>query len=154
MLRILFVAATALALLVCAAEAYQGGELILDKKDKLTKDDPGWQPKAKGDPVLKYVTGNPHKVYTLKFAKGDKLVIRMKSVKEKEIDPLVAIEDSKKNILAFNDDDPDFKGKDLNSKLEFTIPADGEYRIIATVTHELIANKFGDFTLTVQKDKK
>jgi hypothetical protein len=156
MLRILFVAATALALLVSAAEAYQGGDLILDKKDKFTKDDPGWQPNAKGDPLLKFITGNPHKVYTLKLTKGDKLLIRMKSVKAKEIDTLVAIEDSKKNILAYNDDDPDQKGKgtELDSKLVFTVPEDGDYRIIATVTHELVANKYGEFTLTVEKDKK
>jgi hypothetical protein len=157
MLRTLF-GATALALLVCAAEAYQGGDLILDKKDKLTKDDPGWQPNAKGDLLLKYITGNPHKVYTLKLMRGDKIVIRLKS-KDKLFDPVVALEDSKKNIIAYNDDE-DYKNKILDSKLVVTITwtrrvsSDGEYRIIATCSHEIVDNKYGDFTLTVEKDKK
>ena len=38
-------------------------------------------------------------------------------------------------------------------KLVVTIPDDGEYRIIATCSHEAIRNKYGDFHLTVEKTK-
>jgi hypothetical protein len=153
MTRTLFVGATAFALLVSATQAYQGDDkLLLDKKDKLTEKDPGYMPNAKGDPLLKFITGNPHKVYTLKLTKGQKLIIRLKS---KDIDCLVAVEDAKKNVVVYNDDDPEFNGKVLDSRLDWTVPADGEYRIIATCTHELEAkaNKYGNFHLTVEKAK-
>jgi formylglycine-generating enzyme required for sulfatase activity len=122
--------------------------IVLDKKDSLTEKDPGWIPSdAKG--ILKLVSGNPHKVYTLKLTKGDKLLIQLKSVDSK-IDPLVALEDSKKNLIAYNDDD--LANKVLDSKLVVTIPEDGEYRIIATCVH-LFRKKHGDFHLTVEVAK-
>jgi hypothetical protein len=105
----------------------------------------------KGDPLLKLVSGNPHKVYTLTLMKGDRIIIRLKS-KGVKIDPLVALEDSKKNLIAYNDDE-DYANKVLDSKLVVTIPEDGEYRIIATCSHEDIPNKHGDFHLTVEKTK-
>jgi formylglycine-generating enzyme required for sulfatase activity len=133
-------------------KAYEGGTTLLDKRDSLTDKDSGWIPvDPKGDRLLKLISGNPHKVYTLKLMKGDKLVIRLRS-KDKNFDPLVALEDFKKNIIAYNDDE-DYKNNVLNSKLVVTIPDDGEYRIIATCSHEAIQNKHGDFRLTVEKTK-
>jgi hypothetical protein len=130
----------------------QGGTIVLDKKDSLTEKDFGWIPSnPKGDRLLKLVSGNPHKVYTLKLMKGDKILIRLKS-NDKTFDPLVALEDSKNNLIAYNDDE-DFANKVLNSKLALTIPEDGEYRIIATCVHEVIQNKHCDFHLTVEKTK-
>jgi len=129
---------------------YQGGTIVLDKKDSLTEKDSGWIPSnPKGDPTLKIVSGNPHKVYTLKLMKGDKILIRLKS-NDRKIDPLVALEDSKNNLIAYNDDDA--ANNTLDSKLVVTIPEDGEFRIIATCVH-LFRKKHGDFHLTVEKTK-
>ena len=125
---------------------------LLEKKESLTDKDSGWMPtNPKGDRLLKSVSGNPHKVYTLNLTKGDKLVIRLKS-KDMKFDPLVALEDSKKNIIAYNDDE-DYLNEILDSKLVVTIPKDGEYRIVATCSHEAIRNKYGHFHLTVEKTK-
>jgi hypothetical protein len=131
----------------------QGGTIVLDKKDSLTEKDSGWIPSnLKGDPTLKLISGNPHKVYTLKLMKGDKILIRLKSA-DKKIDPVVALEDSRNNLMAYNDDE-DNANRILDSKLVVTIPEDGEYRIIATCfSHEVIPNKHGDFHLTVEKTK-
>ncbi len=126
--------------------------LVLDKKDSLTEKDSGWIPSnPKEDRLLKLVSRNPHKVYTLQLMKGDNLLIRLKST-DKKIDPLVALEDPKSNLIAYNDDE-DYENKILDSKLVVTIPEDGEYRIIATCTHEGMPNKYGDFHLTVEKTK-
>jgi hypothetical protein len=103
----------------------------------------------KGDSILRLVSGNPHKAYTLTLKKGDEIVIRLKS-HDMKIDPLVALEDSRNNLIAYNDDDP--ANKTLDSRLAVTIPEDGEYRIIATCVH-LLRSKHGDFHLTVEKAK-
>ena len=83
--------------------------------------------------------------------KGDKILIRLKSA-DKKIDPVVALEDSKNKLIAYNDDE-DYANKILDSKLVVTIPEDGEYRIIATCSHEVIRNKHGDFHLTVEENQ-
>jgi len=156
MTRTLALAATTLLLLVSATIASQGGDTLLDKKEKLTEKDPGYKPGSDvdklGDPnAQKYfqvITNNPHKVYTLKLKKGDKVVIEMKNASDDpKFDSLVIVEDSKKKVLAFNDDDP--TRDTLDSRLEFTAPEDDEYRIIATV----LFKKYGDFQLTVKKAK-
>jgi Sulfatase-modifying factor enzyme 1 len=126
--------------------------IVLDKKDSLTKKDSGWIPdNPKEDRVLKLISGNPHKVYTLKLMKGDEILIRLKSP-DKKIDPVVALEDSRNKLIAYNDDE-DYDNNILDSKLVVTIREDGEYRIIATCSHEAIPNKHGDFHLTVEKAK-
>ena len=130
----------------------QGGTIVLDKKDSLTEKDSGWIPSnPKGNQRLKMISGNPHKVYTLKLMKGDKILIRLKSA-DKKIDPLVALEDSRNKLIAYNDDE-DYANKILDSKLVVTIPEDGEYRIIATCYHGDIPNKYGAFHLTVEKTR-
>jgi hypothetical protein len=162
MSRKLLVGAAAVALLVSAAHAYQGGDVILDKKDQLTEKDPLYKPdvtkfsaKVKADKIaselFKEITGNPHKVYTLKFKKGDKVVIELKSKTPGELDTVVIVEDGKKNILDFNDD---IDENTLDSRLVWTAPADGDYRIIATCLLVLKGTKkYGDFTLKVEKAK-
>jgi len=163
MMRTMFVGATALALLASgAARAHQGSDTLIDKKDQLTEKDPGYKPdltklsaKVKavpqGDKFMAFIEGNPHKVYKLKLKKGDKIVIEMKSVKPENIDSVVIVEDSKKNVLDFNDDNPD--GMTLDSKLVWTAPEDGEYSVIATVLHAQVQNKYGEYHLTVTKAK-
>jgi hypothetical protein len=87
----------------------------------------------------------------LKFKKGDKVVIEMTSKTPREIDTVVIVEDDKKNILDYNDDLDD---STLDSRLVWTAPADGDYRIIATcLLVEKGTKKYGDFTLKVAKAK-
>jgi hypothetical protein len=151
MMRALVATAAALILLVCGARAYADGDELLNKKDSLTDKDKGYTP-GKGvdklkepdtEQVFQAITGNPHKVYKLKLKKGDKVLIQMKS---NDLDSVVVVEDSKNNVLAFNDDEGPGM---LDSRLEWTAPADDEYRIIATC----FENKTGDYTLTVTKAK-
>jgi hypothetical protein len=150
MLRALFAGATAFALLMCANFSSQaaGDKPILDKKDKLTDKDPTYK---NSDPKVGVVVGNPCKTYTLSFKKGDKVVIRLKS---KDFDSVVLVEDNKGKFLDGNDDDPDDPKKGYDSKLVWTAPNDGDYRIVATcLIHPGSMTKYGDFQLTVEKAK-
>jgi hypothetical protein len=155
MSRTLIAGAAALVLLVSAAPICQGGEVVLDKKDKLGNNDTQYKPelnnlgpKLKNDAFagkfLQFISGHPHKLYTVKLKKGEKVVIQMKS---QSLDSVVVVEDSKKMILDFNDDDPG--GNTLDSRLEFTAPEDGDYRVIAT---RLDMNE-GEFQLLITKAK-
>ncbi len=148
-----FVAATAMLLtaMAAAAHAHLDDETILEKKESLTDKDKGYKPGSGVDKLadqgaaqlFEQITDNPFKVYKIKLKKGDKLLIQIKST---ELDPVVVIEDSKNKVLAFNDDDPN-GGTD--SRLEWTVPADEEYRIIATCFEKA----FGAYELTVVKTK-
>ena len=152
MLRPLLAATAAMLLLIGGVQAYAGGDELLSKKDSLNDKDKGYKPGSGVDkltepdagPVFQAITDNPHKVYKLKLKKGDKIVISMKSG---DFDSVVVVEDSKNNVLTFNDDDPD--GGTLNSRLVWTAPAEDEYRIIATC----LDKKHGDYQLTVSKAK-
>lgn len=143
MFRFMLPSTAALLLLVSAAASFQGdSDAILDKKDKLTEKDAGFQTSNK---MLTVIVGHPCKVFTLKFKKGEELVLQLKS---KDFDALLIVEDSAKKVLAFNDDDP-AGGASLDSKLVWKVPADGEYRVIATSVN----NKVGDFQLLITKGK-
>jgi hypothetical protein len=151
MVRAVFVGMAALLLLASAAQA-RHGDTVLDKKDSFDAKSSGYQPGTGvdklADPIapkfFQFITGHPHKVYNVKLKKGDKVVISMKST---DMDSVVIVENSKKAVLAFNDDDP--AGGTLDSRLEFTAPADDEYRVIATN----LDKKNGNFQLTVTKAK-
>jgi hypothetical protein len=143
-------AAVGLALVVCAAASSPAGDgkLLLEKKDKLTDKDAGYKT---SDKRLEPLNGNPCKIYTIKLAKGDTVVIRLKS---KDFDAFVVVEDAKGKVLDMNDDDPDDKSNGRDSKLVWTAPADGEYRAVATCyVHLGSKTKYGDFQLTIEKAK-
>jgi hypothetical protein len=147
--RILAIGIVSLGILVSAVQAFQGaGDVLLDKKDSLTDKDPAYKPDAKGLPkdvdedLVKQVDGNAHKVYSLKLTKGDKLVIQVTSA---DLDPVVAVEDAGKQILAMNDDDE--ASGTTDSKLEWIVPSTAEYRIVVTC-FEMAT---GNFNLTVKK---
>jgi hypothetical protein len=153
MIRAMLATTPCVILLISGARAHAGGDELLNKKDSLKEDDKGYKP-GKGvdklkepdaEAVFNGITDSPHKVYKLKLKKGDKLVLQMKST---ELDSVVVVEDSKMNVLSFNDDDPDGGGT-LDSRLQWTVPEDGEYRIIATN----LDKKAGAFHLTVSKTK-
>jgi hypothetical protein len=160
MLRTLLAGTAVCLVLASATHARQDKGVLLEKSDKLTKDDPTYTPDLKNavdrikkdkasQSFFKSLEGCPHKVYTVNLKKGEKIVIRQKST---TLDSVVVVEDSKKSILDYNDDDPD-TAKTFDSKLVFTAPEDGEYRIIATCLPLEVKTKFGDFTLTVTSSK-
>jgi hypothetical protein len=151
MVRTFVFGVVSFALVVCAAQARQAGStVLLDKKDKLTDKDPGYKPEDKGkakdvdQELVQQVTGNAHKVFTIKLTQGDKLVIEVKS---SDLDPVVAVEDGDKKILAMNDDD-EVQGDTTDSRLEWTVPKTAEYRIVVTCFEN---GTTGDFHLTVSK---
>jgi len=150
--RAMFATTACAFLLLSGALAYAGEGTLLDKKDSLTEKDKGYTPGKGTDQIkvpfaqeiFKAITDHPHKVYKLKLKKDDKVVIQMKS---DDMDSVVVVEDSKNTVLGLNDDDP--AGGTLDSRLEWTAPADDEYHIIATNLN----NKHGKFQLTVSKAK-
>ena len=153
MIRAMLATGVCVVLLSSGASAHAGGDYLLNKNDSFKEGDKGYKP-GKGvdklkEPftkeVFKAITDSPHKVYKLQLKKGDKVVIQMQS---KAMDSVVVVEDSKRTVLAFNDDDPKGGGT-LDSRLEWTAPEDDAYRIIATNTDK----KTGDFQLTVSKAK-
>jgi hypothetical protein len=152
-------ATTALVLVLLlggAPRALAGGNVLLDKKDKLADNDKGYKPGNGTDKItvdnaeiiFKIITDAKHKVYSVKLKKGEKVVIEMHS---DDVDSVVIVEDAKMNVLGMNDDDPD--RKTLDSRLEFTAPEDGTFRIIATALPNPEKQKTGDFTLKVTKAK-
>jgi hypothetical protein len=152
MLRAVLFGTAALLLVVSAAEARRGGAL-LDKKDALTDKDDGYQPGSgidklkNADFLFKFIAGNKCKVYDVKLAKGDKVVISLRS---KDFDCVLVVESSKKVVLGFNDDDPkNTSGHFLDSRLEFTAPENDTYRVIATS----LDKKTGNFQVLVEKAK-
>jgi hypothetical protein len=112
--------------------------------DMLTENDTGY---ASTNSPVKSIIGHPHKVFTVKLKKGDKVVIRLQS---EDFDPVLVLEDAGKKVLAFNDDDP--AENTLNSRIDFTAPDDGEFRLICVALGPPIRDKLtGAFQLTVHK---
>lgn len=82
-----------------------------------------------------------HRVHTVKLKAGVEYTIDLTS---NEFDPFLRLEDSKGKQLAEDDD----SGGDLNARLIFRAPADGEYRIIVTSFDE---GETGEYTLRVRE---
>ncbi|MGL5877598.1 MAG: hypothetical protein ACRC2V_07435 [Xenococcaceae cyanobacterium] len=78
---------------------------------------------AKGDATLSN-DGSFYDFYPFKGRAGDVFVVEVNS---QEFDPFVAIVDSTGKTIAQNDDLDD---RNSNSRLQLTLPGDGEYRII------------------------
>jgi hypothetical protein len=154
MIRHFSAAAAIILVLVCVGQAATDDEVVLDKKASLKADDPGYKPTAGVDKltaedtqvVFQAINNNPHQIFTLKLKKGDKMLFEVKST---EIDPVVIVEDSKKTVLAFNDDDP--AGGTTDSRLEWTAPADDEYRIIVVAFGD--DQRTGAYHLKATKNK-
>ncbi len=99
---------------------------------------------AAGDPKVKVTepdtnitVGLPAKTYQIKLKAGAKYRIDMIGP---EIDPVLAIQDDMGKQIAFDDDG----GEGLNSRLDFTAPADATYKFICASLKGT-----GAFTLTV-----
>ena len=130
-------AAVALLTLVSlrAGLAQAGGKAKIQEKDlkiegKLTKDDP-----------LDRKRNSAHKVYPVKMKGGSVYQIDMVST---QFDSYLRLEDNGGNELAEDDDG----GGNLNARIVFTCPKDGEYKVIATAFNP---NGVGMYTLTVKK---
>jgi hypothetical protein len=153
MLRNVIGTAAVLAFFVTAVHAAQDRETLLEKKASLTQKDPAYKPGAGVDKltdgdaqqVFMAVNNNPHQVFMLKLKKGDKVLFELTS---DDFDTVVIVEDPKKTVLAFNDDAEEGT---LNSRLEWTVPADDEYRIIVVAFGD--EKQVGAFNLKVTKAK-
>ncbi len=134
--------AGALLLGATTTQAVQGDKVYEVRNDGL-KIDGKLDANDKRDDVRK---GSYAKVYLVKLQKDKTYTIRLNSPDTKALDPYLRVEDAGKKQLASNDDDPDGMG-DLNSRLDFTAPQDGTYRIIATTFG---SNQTGDFALLIK----
>jgi serine/threonine-protein kinase len=82
--------------------------------------------------------------HTLKLQAGKIVVIDMESP---QFDTYLRLEDDKGKVLGENDD---ISAENLNSRLVFTVPRDGAYRIIATSYQQ---RGQGNYTLTIREFK-
>ena len=110
-----------------------GSGNVFKKTDQLTAKDPK-------DSVRRNCY---HKAYTVKLTAGKKYVIDQIS---KTFDPYLRLEDANGKHLASDDDG----GQGLNSRIFYTPPQIGNYKIIATTFG---ASQLGNFTLTVSSKK-
>jgi serine protease Do len=111
-----------------------GGKAILQQRDRLTD-------KEASDAVRK---GCFHKVHVVKLTAGTTYTIDLESV---HIDAYLRLEDPDGKQVAEDDDG----GGNLNSRIVYTAPADGEYRIVVTTCDP---EQTGNYRLSVlQADK-
>lgn len=102
---------------------------------KIAEDDP----KSKiTEPNVNVTVELPAKVFQVKLKGGMKYRIDLVAP---DLDPVLAVQDSTGKQLAFNDD---ITQDNLNSRVDFTAPADGTYKLVAASLKGA-----GDFTLTV-----
>lgn len=83
------------------------------------------------------------KVYLIAMVVGKTYQIELTKANNGPLDPYLRLEDSEGKNLAENDDG----GGNLNSRLVFTCPQAGEYRIVATA----LVGRTGNFTLQVSE---
>ena len=86
--------------------------------------------------------------YTFTAAAGDVITIEM-TRESGDLDALLILLDGSGDLVELNDDVPSAETRD--AIIEITIPADGEYTIIATRYQEEIGLTEGDYTLTLDK---
>jgi hypothetical protein len=115
---------------------------LLDKKDELTADDPVLN-------VANVFGKKKHKSYAVTLQAGRTYAIEMtRNRNESKLrDPYLILLDSGKKMVSQDDDG----AGDLNSRIIFDPPKEGEYHIIAT---SLTGNDAGAFTLTVREAVK
>lgn len=113
------------------------GKALLSITDKLTANDPK-------DAVRKDMHA---KIHTIDLKAGQVVIIDLESgdgtATNGFFDTYLRVEDKPGNTIAFNDDG----GMNLNSRLEFTAPKDGTYRLVVTTYR---AGETGPYTLTVR----
>jgi serine protease Do len=108
-----------------------GGKVVLEKKDRLTPEDP--KDKAQ--------KGAHYKVYTFKMGPGSIYTLDMAS---KRLDSFLRLEDSAGKPLASDDDG----GGNLDARIVFRPTKEDTYRIVAA---SFQPGQTGPFTLTVRQ---
>ncbi len=93
------------------------------------------------DPLDRLRTESYHKVHTVKLQAGMEYTIDLKS---HEFDSFLRLEDAKGRNLKQDDD----SGGDLNARIVFRAPSDGDYRIIVT---SFESGETGEYTLVVRQ---
>ncbi len=101
------------------------------------------------DPAPSFVDGwfidetNPEEFYDLSALAGERVVLEMRTTSDSErTDPVLVILDAQGTVVAEDDDGGGYP----NARIEFDVPADGDYTVVATVFDE---TTYGSFTLEV-----
>jgi hypothetical protein len=103
---------------------------VMQEKVTITDKDPVYQPR-----------NSRHKPYNIKLKAGNMYVIDLVKTNQQQ-DPYLYLEDANMKIVRQDDD----SGGDLNARIIFQPPQDGDFRIIATTLN----NTLGDMNLTVR----
>ncbi|MFO0969371.1 MAG: tetratricopeptide repeat protein [Gemmataceae bacterium] len=115
---------TPIALLLLTMFAFPGATSAGDKAPDKPRRIEG---ELKADDPRDPVTKNPRQVHSVKLRGGRLYVITLDAV-DKDLDPFLRVEDAAGKELGRDDD----SGGDLNARLLFLAPKDGEYKLIAT----------------------
>ncbi len=113
-------------------------------------------PIAYGETVRGTITDSAYQAaYRFRGQRGDVVHIEMHAVGEAEgafgLDTSLFLMNAEGEILEANDDAP---GMGTDSALTFTLPADGDYIIVATRFLERDGFESGAYTLSLERDKK
>jgi hypothetical protein len=103
-------------------------------------------PIAVGDVVTGAIDASGEVRYLFEAASGDEISVLME-VLDGNLDPFLVLYDAEGNQLAVNDDRD---GTTRNSQIgPFTLPADGQYLIVATRFQRELGSTLGNFRLTL-----
>ncbi len=102
---------------------------------------------AYGDTVAGTLTGEDYfQTYVFQGRADERLVITLDRVNG-DLDPMIVLLDSQINTIAQNDDQGE---ANLNARLEYTLPTDGYYAILATRYQGEQGSTTGDFVLRLE----
>jgi hypothetical protein len=134
------------------AVAGEGGLFTGDPSlDIVTLNDEELQDIAYGSPVIGAISpDNPFDVYSFPATAGARVRIQMRG-RQGNLDSVLFLRDSAGTLLAVNDDvRPGPPGNnDINSQIEFTIPATDDYEIVATRYGAVFGGTLGEYELSV-----
>ncbi|MFC1959198.1 hypothetical protein ACFLYO_00660, partial [Chloroflexota bacterium] len=88
---------------------------------------------------------NSYRAYVFEAAGGDEIILTMENYGG-DLDPMILLLDAGLDTIAQHDDI--VEGENRNSRLEFTIPADGYYAVLATRFEGEDGSTTGDYRLT------
>ncbi len=88
-------------------------------------------------------------LYTFEGRAGDTITIEMNAAESGNLDPLLSLLNAEGEVVAENDD---FDLNSTDSRIEFELPADGTYTVVATRYSGANGVSEGEFTLSLQAD--
>ncbi len=138
-------------LLSLTSPSHAGSPSILEQsvqgEDALPPNFVGLTRIAYGDTVAGTLTNEDYfRTYIFQGRADDRLVITLDQVSG-DLDPMIVLLDSQVNTIAQNDDQSE---TNRNARLEYTLPADGYYAILATRYRGEQGSTAGDFILRLE----